>query len=163
MSDIRYPTYSELIFINGRLLGDEAIQTGKQKVRDIDMLLAAEQRPQASAFGADAYPTLHEKAAALLHSIARNHPFKDGNKRTATVGALFMLRVNGAQAVWDPPDALEMILGVAEGRREMDAFTAWLHTELTTPVQEPDAKRDTRLIDDLLAEHDWLLHELAQR
>lgn len=163
MSHIRYPTYSELIFINGRLLDDEAIQTGEQKVRDIDMLLAAEQRPQASAFGADAYPTLHEKAAALLHSIARNHPFKDGNKRTATVGTLFMLRVNGARAVWHPPEALEIILAVAEGRQEMETFTAWLHTEPVAPMLEPDVDRDTHLIDDLLVEHDWLLHELAQR
>ena len=55
--------------------------SGKQKIRDIDLLLAAEQRPQSSAFGQDAYQTIEEKSAALLHSVARNHPFKDGNKR----------------------------------------------------------------------------------
>ncbi len=88
---MRYPTYSELIFINGLLLDDADLQTGKKKVRDIDMLLAAADRPRASVFGADAYPSLKEKAAVLLHSIARNHPFTDGNKRTGTVGALFLL------------------------------------------------------------------------
>ena len=56
---LRYLTYSELIFINGRILKDTAIQAGTQKIRDIDLLLAAEQRPQASAFGSDAYPTLN--------------------------------------------------------------------------------------------------------
>ena len=68
---MRYPSYSELIFINGRILKDPAIQAGKKKVRDIDLLLAAAERPRASVFGEDAYPSLKEKAAALLHSIAR--------------------------------------------------------------------------------------------
>lgn len=52
-------------------------------------------RPQVSAFGEDAFPTIHEKAAALLHGLARNHPFLTGNKRTAwTAMAMFYL-VNG--------------------------------------------------------------------
>ena len=55
---MRYPTYSELIFINGRLLKVPAIQAGTKKVRDIDLLLAAVERPRASAFGADAFPSL---------------------------------------------------------------------------------------------------------
>jgi len=51
------------------------------EVRDIGLLEAAAARPRASAFGADAYPTLHHKAAALLHSIVKNHALVDGNKR----------------------------------------------------------------------------------
>ena len=109
---MRYPTYSELIFINGRILDDPDIISGKKQVRDIDLLMAAEQRPQASAFGQDAYPTLREKAAVLLHSISRNHPFADGNKRTATIGALFLLAVNGEKVVWNQKAAVNRISNV---------------------------------------------------
>lgn len=158
---MRYLTYSELIFINGRILQDTAIQSGTQKIRDIDLLLAAEQRPQASAFGADAYPTLAEKAGALLHSLARNHPFRDGNKRTAVVAALFMLEVNGQQPRWQPSAALEMVMELAEGRIHADAFARWLHTDPIADAPIADLARDTAHIDALLTTHHWLLAELA--
>jgi death-on-curing protein len=160
---LRYLTYSELIFINGRILNDSAIQAGTQKIRDIDLLLAAEQRPQASAFGADAYPTLNEKAVALLHSLARNHPFKDGNKRTAVVCLLFMLEVNGQRAIWQAQEALARILAIAEGRASVEDFATWLHTEPMDESPEPDLERDTAHIDALLHTHQWLLAELAKQ
>lgn len=160
---MRYLTYSELIFINGKVLQDEGIMSGTTKVRDIDLLLAAEQRPQASAFGQDAYATLNEKAAVLFHSLARNHPFRDGNKRTATVCALFMLEVNGARAVWDEADALELIVSVAEGRTTWQDFAEWLTTTPCPPALEADIACDTAHIDRLMNEHAHLLEELAQR
>src|SRR5215470_2480569 len=154
---MRYLTYSELIFINGKLLNDEGIIAGKQKVRDIDLLLAAEARPQTSAFGEDAYPTLLDKAAALLHSIARNHPFKDGNKRTATVAALFMLEVNGRRVQWSAQEALGVILDIAEGRQPMEYFVEWVKVEDCPDSPEPDVERDTAHIDRLIHDHRWLL------
>jgi len=160
---MRYLTYSELIFINGRILNDPHIQAGRQKVRDLDLLMAAEQRPQASAFGQDAYPTLAEKAGALLHSLARNHPFADGNKRTAAVSAAFMLEVNGAQPVWEADQALTMILAMTAGRADVSDFARWLCTRPTTPRLTPDAAQDTAHIDQLLRDHQWLLDELAKR
>ena len=159
----RYPTYSELIFINGMIINAPDIMTGKKKVRDIDLLLAAEQRPQMSAFGEDAYSTLHDKAAALLHSLARNHPFTDGNKRTATVGALFLLAINGEKAVWDSSEALVIILDVAEGRAGWEPFALWLKTEPVAPALEPDVDRDTLTIEQIIREQAWLLHELSER
>ncbi len=160
---IRYPTYSELIFINGMIVNAPDIMTGKKKVRDIDLLLAAEQRPQMSAFGEDAYPSLHDKAAALLHSLARNHPFTDGNKRTAAVGTLFLLTINGEKVVWDASEALTQILDVAEGRASWEPFAAWLKTEPILPALEPDADRDTLIIEQIIREQTWLLHELSER
>ena len=159
----RYLTYSELIFINGRILKDPAIQAGKQKVRDIDLLLAAEQRPQSSAFGADAYPTLREKAAVLLHSLARNHPFKDGNKRSAALALLFMLEVNGWRVAWPPAEALEKIVALAEGRLSWQSFAEWLPLLPGPTIATPDLAADIAHIDQLIAEHHWLLNELATR
>lgn len=162
---MRYLTISELIYINGRLLNNAYIMTGKQKVRDLGMLQAAEARPAASAFGQDAYATLEDKAAALLHAIARNHPFTDGNKRTATIAALFMLAVNGRQAIWQPSDALTHILAVAEGHEDWDAWAAWLPTDTDTEsaAPEPNEVRDKAAIDRLIGEQGWLLHELETR
>ncbi|MCU0512854.1 MAG: type II toxin-antitoxin system death-on-curing family toxin [Anaerolineae bacterium] len=159
---MRYLTYSELLFINGKLLADAQILAGRQ-IRDVSLLLAAEARPQASAFGQDAYPTLESKVAALLHAIARNHPFRDGNKRTATVAALFMLEVNGRRACWQPEDALTMIVAVAAGQRTQADFAAWLALVEHPAAPQPEADRDTQHIEHIIAEHRWLLHELAGR
>jgi death on curing protein len=64
-------------------------------VRDAGLLASALARPQATAFGADAYPDLDAKAAALLHSLARNHGLVDGNKRPALAGVIAFYGVNG--------------------------------------------------------------------
>lgn len=161
---MRYLTYSELIYINGRVLNDAAIMAGTQKIRDIDLLLAAEQRPQSSAFGEDAYPALRDKVAALVHSLARNHPFRDGNKRTAAVAALFMLKVNGCHVKWDETDALTTFVDIAEGRMTWEAFAAWLALDCAAkPLVEADVERDTALIEQIVREHSWLLDELAKR
>ncbi len=162
----RYVTVDELVYINDQLSAHEPIHKilkGKQKVRAMDLLEAAAGRPMQTAFGQDAYPTLPEKAAALLHSIARNHPFADGNKRTATVGALFMLAINGRCVTWDPADALTHIIDMAEGRSDVAAFAAWLPTGPTDPSPEPDAQRDAETIARTLSEHAWLLAELARQ
>lgn len=162
----RYLTTDELIYINEKLPNSDRIHRilkGRQRVRDMDMLEAAAGRPMTSAFGEDAYPTLQEKAAALLHSIARNHPFADGNKRTATIAALFMLEVNGLHVHWEPQQALEMIIAVAEGKRPMQDFAAWLPVMPGAPTLEEDAEADMRLIERLLSEHRWLLAELDKR
>lgn len=164
---IRYVTIDELIYINQQVaVSDEKIHTiveGKRAVRDIGLLDAAAARPATSAFGQDAYTTLPEKAAVLLHAIARNHPFADGNKRTATVGALFLLAVNGLRVNWQAEDALVRIVATAEGKAEPADFAAWLAVEPSHRVPAADAERDMELIAELIAGHEWLLAELAGR
>lgn len=162
---MRYLTISELLYINGRVLNDAKILRGEQKIREIERLEAAAARPSASAFGADAYPTLREKAAVLFHSITRNHPFRDGNKRTGTVAMLFMLSVNGERVQWDDAEALNVILDVAEGRADYPFLAEWLPliAAPTLAQIEPDETRDVGRIDALLTEHKRLLDELAER
>lgn len=63
-------------------------------VGDEGLLASAIARPQTTAFGLDAYPSVFDKAAALMHSLANNHPFVDGNKRTAWASAWLMLALN---------------------------------------------------------------------
>lgn len=160
---MRYLTLSELIYINGRILNNAKLMSGQQKVRDLDLLEAAALRPSTSAFGQDAYSTLNEKAAALLHSLARNHPFTDGNKRTAAVALIFMLEVNGQQVNWQPEAALAHILAVAQGKSSLDDFAVWLPLIPCESAPEEDAERDMRAIDRIVEDHRWLLAELDKQ
>lgn len=86
-------------------------------VADEGLLQSSAARPQTSAFGDDAYPTLWDKAAALLHSLARNHAFVDGNKRTAWASAWVFLRLNGIDLpdVYDVDFAEQLVLTAALG------------------------------------------------
>ena len=80
----------QVLFIHARLI--EATG-GEHGVLDLGLLQAAVARPQATFDGADLYASLFQKAAALMESLAQNHPFVDGNKRTAiTAAALFLLQ-----------------------------------------------------------------------
>lgn len=96
-------------------------------VRELGLLASAADRPQTTVFGEDAYPDLATKAAALLHSLARNHPLVDGNKRLAWAGMRTMLLLNGADVAYSVDDAEAMVLGVAAGSLDVSDITAWLN------------------------------------
>lgn len=102
---------------------------GEPAVRDLGLLEAAAARPQASAFGADAYPTLELKAAALLESLVRNHALVDGNKRIGWVATRLFYRLNGHQLIAPQNQAYDLVIGIAEGRLELtrvaDQLRAW--------------------------------------
>jgi death-on-curing protein len=84
-------------------------------VRDVGLLESALARPQTTVFGEDAYPTLHLKAAALLHSLARNHALVDGNKRLAWAATAVFLGINGHRVVACQDDVVDFVLSVASG------------------------------------------------
>ncbi|MEP7293280.1 MAG: type II toxin-antitoxin system death-on-curing family toxin, partial [Chloroflexota bacterium] len=117
---MRYLTVEEIIRINVKILGT------KDALRDRRLLESAVARPEASAFGEDAYPTLTEKAAALMHSLVLNHTFVDGNKRTATIALMIFLRLNGLRIVWEQAEALEFITEIAEGKHGVPEIAQWL-------------------------------------
>jgi len=104
-----YLTLAELLHIAERTLGSEPA------VRDIGLLESALARPRATAFGSDAYPDLDSKAAALLHSLARNHALVDGNKRLALAGVIGFYGVNGRRLTLTNDDAYDLIMAVADG------------------------------------------------
>ncbi|HZN17764.1 MAG TPA: Fic family protein [Micromonosporaceae bacterium] len=104
-----YLTLPDLLRVAERVLGADA------KVRDYGLLESALARPQASAFGHDAYSTLDQKAAALLHSLARNHALVDDNKRLALAGLLAFCGVNGRRLTLTNDAAYELVMAVASG------------------------------------------------
>lgn len=89
---------------------------GTSGVRDIALLESALGSVEATFGGQFLNETLFEMAAAYLYSICRNHPFLDGNKRSALACALAFLRRNGTKIVSDPDDLYDLVIGVAEGR-----------------------------------------------
>jgi len=100
----------DLLHVATRTLGAEP------EVRDLGLLESALARPRASAFGGDAYPTIHDKAAALLHSVARNHALVDGNKRLSLGAMIAFYGMNGMRLALSEDDAYELVVAVAAGQ-----------------------------------------------
>lgn len=100
----------DLLYVAERTLGH------LPDVRDLGLLESALARPRASAFGADAYPTIHEKAAALLHSLARNHGLVDGNKRLALAATIAFYGMNGLRITFSNDAVHDLVIDVATGQ-----------------------------------------------
>lgn len=103
-------TLPELLHVAERTLGGQVL------VRDHGLLQSALARPQTSVLGSDAYPGLEEKAAALLHSLARNHALVDGNKRLALAATIAFLGVNGRRLTLTNDEAYDLVIAVAAGQ-----------------------------------------------
>ena len=119
-----YLALPELLHVAERTLGPG------YAVRDYGLLEAALARPQATAFGKDAYPGLDAKAAALLHSVARNHALIDGNKRLALAATVAFYGLNGRRLTLTNDEAYNLVMSVAEGRLDtVEAIAAVFATE----------------------------------
>lgn len=99
---------------------------GSAGVRDQGLLESAVYRPQASFGGEDLYPDLFSKAAALGHSIIKNHPFVDGNKRTGFEAMRLLLRLNGYDIQASLNAKFNFVLAIAEGELKEQAIADWL-------------------------------------
>ncbi|MGB3673860.1 MAG: Fic family protein [Candidatus Nanopelagicales bacterium] len=115
--------------------GVQIVEMLGQQVRDLGLLASAINRPSASAFGEDAYPSLGEKIAALIDGINRNHPLIDGNKRLSWICARNFANLNGHELRADPDDGEQVIFGVAEGSMDFASLTVWTNAHLSpTPI-----------------------------
>jgi death on curing protein len=101
------------------------------KVRDAGLLESALARPQGSVFGADAYPTMAEKAAALLHSIARNHALVDGNKRLALAAIVAFLGMNDLRLDLAHDLAFDLVMAAARGEVDVPLIASALAPAIT--------------------------------
>ena len=96
------------------------------EVRDAGMLAAAAARPLTTVFGDDAYPTFEEKAAALLHSLVRNHALVDGNTRLAWSACRVFHLINGRDLTYSVDEAEQLMLTAAAGGMDVAAIATWL-------------------------------------
>jgi death on curing protein len=123
VSGVRHVQLDEVLTVAAKINGTA------HSVRDLGLLVSATERPRTHVFGAVLYPTLHEKAAALLHAIARNHALIDGNKPTAWLAMRFFLRVNGLPAGHPVPPAAEagpFVEAVAQDQLDVPAIAKQL-------------------------------------
>ena len=102
------------------------------EVRDVGLLAAAADRPRASAFGAEAYPSFAEKVAAVFHSVARNHALVDGNKRLAWSAARVFCLLNGRDLELGVDEAEAMVVGAAAGSLDVAALAEHVGRRLTS-------------------------------
>jgi death-on-curing protein len=120
-----YLSVDDLLEIAAGVIGEFAI-------RDPGLLASAAARPRTSAFGADAYPSFVGKAAALMHSIARNHALIDDNKRLAWAAARSFCLLNGHDLVFTVDDAEQLIQSVVRGELEAGEIERVLAAHLTS-------------------------------
>ncbi|KOX19337.1 phage killer protein [Streptomyces sp. NRRL F-6491] len=100
------------------IVAEHAVDDQPFVVRDAGLLDSAVHRPSATVFGEEAYPDLLGKAAALLQSLAVNHPAVDGNKRTARLSCVTLLALNGVQLRPDVDAAERLVIAVATGETD---------------------------------------------
>lgn len=118
-----YLSAEQILFIHHRLI--EATG-GAHGLRDAGSLQAAVVRPLATFDKRELYPDLFSKAAALLESLIRNHPFVDGNKRTAITAAGLMLRRNGHHLVASQQELYDFTMRMATGDIDLSGAREWM-------------------------------------
>jgi len=127
---MRYLTPSEVILANER-------EVGLDLLADFGLLEAAVLRPQQTVFGGDAYPDIHTKAAAMMHSLIRNHPFVDGNKRTGVLSVVLFYNLNGYSVEAEQGAVIALALDIAEGQIDVEGISGVLKGWIS-PLVLPD-------------------------
>lgn len=120
---MRYLTVEEVLKLHNRVIQQTG---GGSGVRDQGLLDSALAQPKMTFAGEELYPTLVEKAAVLGFCLTMNHPFMDGNKRTAHAAMEVFLVLNGFEIQASVDDQESVMLALAAGTLKREAFTAWL-------------------------------------
>lgn len=127
-SRVKFISASDIYSINQSVVGHAPIVLNRH------LLQSAAKRPYMRLFGQEAYPSVLEKAAALVHALAHDHLFADGNKRTAQIVLERFLANYDYMPIWTPPQAYSMVLEIAKGTYDIPQIVAWLsvYTQRTT-------------------------------
>jgi death-on-curing protein len=120
---VKYLTPQQVLLIHDQMIKRFG---GSHGVRDIGLVESAVARPQATFDGADLYENIFDKTAALLQSILKNHPFVDGNKRTALVSAAIFLKMNGFNLKNYHKEEVEFGVNVDNKHLSLEVISNWL-------------------------------------
>ena len=125
---MNYLAIDEVIAIHERML---EIGGGRQGIRDFTLIHSAIERPKATFAQRDLYPTIWLKAAAIIQSLIRNHPFNDGNKRTGYFTTLRFLNQNGYDLKATKTEIIHFTLNIDVHRPDIENISSWLkkHTK----------------------------------
>lgn len=123
MREVKYLEIDEVLAIHEEMIAQYG---GKWPVHDFTLLHSAISRPRVTFAGKELYQTIFDKAAALIHSLILNHPFADGNKRTAiTAGARFLF-INGWFLELLLNKSIRFTLDIDSKKINLEAIAAWL-------------------------------------
>src|SRR3972149_3309884 len=123
----KYPTLDEVVALHFRITEKTG---GSQGVRSWDLLASALGRPQATFGGEDLYPGILLKAAALLQSLSSNHPFVDGNKRTALATLEYFLYLNGKKIKATQKEKVELTLWSENRKPTIEEIAKWIEKHI---------------------------------
>jgi len=129
---MKYLSPEQILFIHARLIAETG---GSHGVRDLGGLQSALARPQSSFDNQDLYPDVFHKAAALMDSLIRNHPFLDGNKRTGVATAGIFLRINGYQLTASNASMVAIVMQIAQSQTDIAEIATWLQAN-TKPISK---------------------------
>lgn len=121
--EFHYLTETEILAIHSLIIEET---TGSHGVRDLGLLQSAVMRPQMTVGGVDAFKDVFEKTAVYIDSIAKNHFFVDGNKRTAFTAGSRFLYVNGYNLQISEGEIVAFMLRIIEERLDIKAIAQWL-------------------------------------
>ena len=124
---MEYLTLDDILNIRNQI---SAVANDHFEIMSSNALMSALAAPRRSAFGAEAFPSLVEKAGALVYSLIQNHPFWDGNKRIATAALRLFLERNNAQLATDERRLKGFTIAIASGRLRDQALVAWLRERI---------------------------------
>ena len=124
---MKYLTEEQVLFIHSRLIDETG---GVHGVRDLGLLQSAVSRPKATFGSEDLYPDICHKAAALMESLIKNHPFIDGNKRTAITSAGIFLQRNGYILETAQRELEQFTLSVVTGKASFEDAVKWFRKYL---------------------------------
>ena len=124
---MNYLSASEVVKIN------DEVTDGHAAIRDLHLLDSALLRPAIVLFGHPQFPTMIDKAAALMHSLAYHHLFFDGNKRTAIRAVALFLERNGLKFDYETARDSGFILDIAKGEKSIEEIAEWLRVHVIPP------------------------------
>jgi len=124
---MRYLTVGEVMEIYSRAMKQSGGSVG---ILDLGVLESAVAQPRVTFNDDDLYPTIVEKASALGFSLIQNHPFVDGNKRAGHAAMETFLMLNGHEISASVDEQVDIVLGVASGKIDRNAFTGWLQNHI---------------------------------
>jgi death-on-curing protein len=124
---VRYLTLNDVLEVHRQVMAQSGGAEGLMHLPALESALA---QPQMTFGGADLYPTLVDKAAALGYALIKNHPFLDGNKRTGHAAMEVFLVLNGHEICTAVDEQESIVLQVAAGEMDREEFTTWLRTHV---------------------------------
>ncbi|MFZ1936858.1 MAG: type II toxin-antitoxin system death-on-curing family toxin [Thermoguttaceae bacterium] len=124
---MRYLTLDEVLELHQAIIEQSG---GSSGIRDLGALQSAVAQPRMTFAGADLYPTIEEKGAALGFSLIGNHPFVDGNKRVGHAAMETFFVLNGREIKANQDEAEQFILGVAAGEISRNDLVGWLRSHV---------------------------------